>query len=101
MTTSSSDQRRFEPLFDIHPVTGASIEIFYADTGLATFGRGGVGWFWWPRRRGFAPDGRATGAFPTSYSAYRNALFAGCFGVQFGDSQRNAKILSSDIRKID
>ena len=39
---------RHEPLFDIHPMTGASIEVFFAD-GLATFGRGGAGWFWWCR----------------------------------------------------
>jgi hypothetical protein len=32
-----------EPLFDVHPETGASIEVFYADTGLATFGEGGPG----------------------------------------------------------
>jgi hypothetical protein len=37
MTTAN---RRHEPLFDIHPVTGASIEIFYADNGLTTFGPG-------------------------------------------------------------
>jgi hypothetical protein len=42
---------RHELLFDIHPVTGASIEVFFADR-LATFGRGGAGWFWWSRRRG-------------------------------------------------
>ena len=47
MTMSSN---RHEPLFDIHPMTGASIEVFFAD-GLATFGRGGAGWFWWSRRR--------------------------------------------------
>ena len=40
---NASDRRH--PLFDIHPVTGASIEVFFAD-GLATFGRGGAGWFW-------------------------------------------------------
>lgn len=43
---------RYEPLFDVHPVTGASIEVFFADRRLATFGRGGAGWFWWLRRRG-------------------------------------------------
>jgi hypothetical protein len=31
---------RYSPLFDIHPVTGVSIEIFYVDTMLETFGRG-------------------------------------------------------------
>ena len=34
--TMSGD--RHQPLFDVHPVTGASIEVFYAH-GLATFGR--------------------------------------------------------------
>lgn len=63
-----------EPLFDIHPHTGATIEVFFADRSLETFGRCGAGWFWWPRRRGSAPDGPATGPFPTSYAAYRQAI---------------------------
>jgi hypothetical protein len=71
---SSRDQRRFEPLFDIHPVTCASIEVFFTDKTLETFGSAGAGWFWWPRRRGFAPDGPAIGPFSTSYSAYRDAF---------------------------
>ena len=58
-----------EAFFDIHPVTGATIEMFYADRSLETFGRCGAGWFWWPRRRGFAPDGPAIGPIPTIYSA--------------------------------
>jgi hypothetical protein len=70
-----------EPLFDVHPRTGASIEVFYADRTLETFGKCGAGWFWWLRRRGCAPDGSATGPFPTSYSAYRNAL-------EYGEPQR-------------
>jgi HlyD family secretion protein len=75
MTMPSIDRRHHhEPLFDVHPVTGASVEVFYADRTLETFGRVGAGWFWWPRRRGFAPDGAARGPFPTSYSAYRRAL---------------------------
>jgi len=65
-----------EPLFDVHPRTGASIEVFYADRTLETFGRCGPGWFWWSRRPGFAPDGPASGAFPTSYAAYRHAMTA-------------------------
>jgi hypothetical protein len=71
-----SEDRRHQhaPMFAIHSVTGASIEIFFADRTLESFGRIGVGWFWWPRQRGFAPDGAAVGPFPTSYSAYRNAL---------------------------
>jgi hypothetical protein len=73
-TPKPTQPPRHEPLFDVHPRTGASIEVFYADRTLETFGRGGVGWFWWPRRRGFAPDGPPTGPFATSYSAYRNAM---------------------------
>jgi hypothetical protein len=65
---------RHEPIFDIDPTTGASIEIFYADRTLESFGSDGAGWFWWQRRRGCAPDSRAVGPFPTSYSAYRDAL---------------------------
>jgi hypothetical protein len=76
MSRTHSCQRKFAPLFDIHPVTGASVEIFYADRTMETFGRGGAGWFWWRRRRGFAPDGPAHGPYPTSYSAYRDAFGA-------------------------
>ena len=32
-----------EQLFDIHPQTGAAVEVFYADRSLETFGRGGAG----------------------------------------------------------
>ena len=56
--TMSSNRR--EPLFDVRPLTGASIEVFYAD-GLATFGRSGAGWFYWSRRQGSAPDGPIRG----------------------------------------
>jgi hypothetical protein len=66
--------QKYEPLYDINPETGVSIEVFYSDRTLETFGRGGAGWFWWPRRRGFSPDGPATGPFATSYAAYRHAL---------------------------
>jgi hypothetical protein len=65
---------RHEPLFDVHPRTGASIEVFYSDRTLETFGRCGAGWFWWSRRRGFSPAGLATGPFVTSYAAYRHAM---------------------------
>ena len=63
-----------EPLFDVHPQTGATIEVFYADRSMETFGRCGAGWFWWRRRRGFAPDSNATGPFATTYAAYRHAM---------------------------
>jgi hypothetical protein len=70
----SSDRRKLEPLFDVHPVTGSSFEVFYADRTLETFGNRGAGWFWHARRSGFAPAGAARGPFPTSYSAFHDAL---------------------------
>jgi hypothetical protein len=75
--TSCPQRARHEPLFDIHPRTGAGIEVFYADHTLETFGKCGGGWFWWSRRPGAAPDGLATGPFATSYAAYRNAMGTG------------------------
>jgi hypothetical protein len=72
--TSNPGQARHEPLYDIDPRTGASIEIFYGDRALETFGRCGAGWFYWVRRRGFSPAEPATGPFATSYAAYRHAL---------------------------
>jgi hypothetical protein len=63
-----------EPLFDVHPLTGVSIEVFFADRTVETFGRGGAGWFWWSRRPKCAPDGSAIGPFATSYAAYRHAM---------------------------
>jgi hypothetical protein len=65
---------RREPIHDVHPLTGAKVEVFYADRTMETFGRSGAGWFWWPRRRGFSPDGPATGPFATRYAAYRHAV---------------------------
>jgi hypothetical protein len=49
-----------------------------------SFGRGGAGWFWWSRRRGFSPDGPATGPFATSYAAYRHVMNSGDLTVLFG-----------------
>jgi hypothetical protein len=59
---------RYEPLYDTDPVTGVRIEA------LETFGRGGAGWFWWPRERCCSPNGPAAGPFPTRYAAYRHAV---------------------------
>src|ERR1019366_7562451 len=72
--TSYLQRARHEPLHDIVPETGVSIEVFYTDRTLETFGSGGAGWFWWPRRRGLSPNGPATGPFATSYAAYRHAM---------------------------
>ena len=55
-------------------MTGASIEVFYADRSLETFGWKGAGWFWHARKPGFAPDGPARGPLPTRYAAYRHAV---------------------------
>jgi hypothetical protein len=78
---ATSHPRQREPLFDVHPRTGISFEVFYSDRTLETFGRRGAGWFWWSRRRGFSPEGPATGPFPTSYAAYRHALTAQQLGA--------------------
>jgi hypothetical protein len=66
-----------EPLYEIDPRSGVSIEVFYADRVLAgSFGTRS-GWFWWTFQRGFLPDGPPTGPFATSYTAYRDALEIG------------------------
>ena len=74
MRTLASNPTQHEPIYDIVPETGVSIEVFYTDRTMETFGRGSAGWFWWPRRRGSSPDGSATGPFATSYAAYRHAM---------------------------
>jgi hypothetical protein len=74
MHASTSNPRQRDPLFDVHPCTGVSFEVFYTDRTLETFGRCGSGWFWWSRRRGFSPKGPTTGPFATSFAAYRHAL---------------------------
>jgi hypothetical protein len=84
--TSNLQNASREPLYDINPLTGISIEVFYSDRTLETFGRGGAGWFWWLRRRGFSPDGPATGPFATNFAAYRHALGAS-LGANGGPSK--------------
>ena len=82
-----------EPLFDVHPRTGVSFEVFFSDRAMETFGRGGAGWFWWPRLSGFSPEGPATGPFATSYAAYRHATGA----VLFGRRERLTHNVNTDI----
>jgi hypothetical protein len=65
-----------EPLYEINPFSRISIEVFYSDHTLETFGRRGAGWFWWHRWRGHPPEGLPTGPFPTSYAAYRHAMIS-------------------------
>jgi hypothetical protein len=62
-----------EPLYDIDPRTGASIEVFYADRALETFGRDQVG-SGALASAAFSPEGPPTGPFATSYAAYRHAM---------------------------
>ena len=73
-TPKPTQPPRHEPLFDVHPRTGSTIEVFYADRTVETFGRCGAGWFWCCRRRGLSSVGLATGPFATSYAAYRHAI---------------------------
>jgi hypothetical protein len=71
-----SDRKRgtaHEPLYDIDPRTGATLEIFYADRALAASFGAPAGWFWWSCERDF-PPGPATGPFANSYLAYRDML---------------------------
>jgi hypothetical protein len=74
MEASAMQCTAHDPLYDIDPRTGTTIEVFYADRALETFGRCGAGWFWYSRQRGFAPDGQPIGPFATSYAAYRHAM---------------------------
>jgi hypothetical protein len=73
-----SDPKRHtagEPLYDIDPQTGASVEIFYADGAVASsFGAREAGWFWWTCQSGSLPEGEPSGPFGTSYAAYCEAL---------------------------
>jgi hypothetical protein len=73
-TSGPGNRARHKPLYDVIPGTEVGIEVFFSDRTMETFGRVGAGWFWWPRRRGFAPKGERSGPFATSYAAYRHAL---------------------------
>ena len=83
-----SDPKRhtvLDPLYNIDPQTGASVEIFYADRALATsFGARDAGWFVWSCRAGSLPDGLPTGPFATSYSAFREAAYFAPQAPSFG-----------------
>lgn len=71
-----SDPKRrtaYEPLYDIDPQTGASVEIFYADPAVArSFGTSEAGWFWWTCHSGSLPHDLPSGPFANSYLAYRD-----------------------------
>jgi hypothetical protein len=71
---ASAMQCARDPIYDINPTTGVSIEVFFWACTLETFGKCGGGWLWWSRRRGCSPDGSPIGPFATSYAAYRHAM---------------------------
>jgi hypothetical protein len=73
-----------EPLYDVDPNSGDSVEVFYADDVLAKSFGTRPGWFWWRCRRGSLPDGLVTGPFPTSYAAYRDTPGSPKTVAQFG-----------------
>jgi hypothetical protein len=78
IVTARAKRPAYEPLYDIDPRSGASIEVFYADRVLAeSFGRPGAGWCWWSCQPGCLPDALPAGPFATCYAAYRDALGAG------------------------
>jgi hypothetical protein len=74
VTARAARRAAYEPLYDIDPHTGASIEVFYADRVLAESFGTRAGWFWWACQHGRLPDDPPIGPFATSYTAYRNAL---------------------------
>jgi hypothetical protein len=73
ITSNLSRRPTHEPLYDIDPHSGATIEVFYGDAVLArSFGAGGSGWFWWSCRRGRLPDKPPSGPFGTNYLTHRD-----------------------------
>jgi hypothetical protein len=74
LTSEKAPRPQYEPLYDINPRTGATIEVFFADRVLAqAFGANGAGWFWWSCQPGCLPNCPPAGPFLTSYAAYRQA----------------------------
>jgi hypothetical protein len=63
---------KYEPLYDVDPRTGATVEIFFADRVLADMR--GAGWHWWNTQAGEVPEWPPHGPFSTSYGAYRDAM---------------------------
>jgi hypothetical protein len=72
---TSCAKRAYEPLYEIDPHTGITIEIFYADQVLAASFGANAGWYWWSCHRGSRP-GQPHGPFHSGYRAYGDALFS-------------------------
>jgi hypothetical protein len=82
-----------DPLYEIDHQTGATIEVFYANRTLETFGGCGAGWFWWLRRQGCSPGGLPTGPFVRATQRIamrwlRECRSAAMHGAAFADPQR-------------
>jgi hypothetical protein len=64
-----------EPLYDTNPRTGATLEVFYADTALATcLSIRRAGWCHWTCRPGCWQPTTPRGPFASRYVAYRDAV---------------------------
>ena len=63
-------------LYEIDPRSGATIEIFYADSAFAqSFGARAAGWYWRHRQADYSA-GVPAGPFLICLDAYRDALAA-------------------------
>jgi hypothetical protein len=68
----------FEPIHDLDPRSGTTIEVFYVGSGLAnSAGLRRSGWFYSRGREGSLRRDPPIGPFTTAYSAYRAALGTG------------------------
>ena len=86
MASSSPRKRRYGPLFDVHPVTGDSIEVFYADRTLESFGRLGAGWYWWSRQARVCSRRPGMGPSHELFGISRRSAFCGRSRAIVGDS---------------
>ncbi len=69
---ASATERRCEPLQSVHPLTGASIEVFYGDRVFVSME--GEGWFWWTRDPGGIAEWPPHGPFASGSLAYLDAM---------------------------
>jgi hypothetical protein len=60
-----------EPLYEVDPITGVTVDVFYATATLASSFSACPGWYWRTWRGGSFPD-TPVGPFSTQYAAYRN-----------------------------
>src|SRR5579862_7338114 len=99
ITPKSEAYPQHEPLYDVDPRTGDTVEIFYADGALAKSFGTRSGWFWWSCRSGSLPDG-LSGPFPTSYAAYHDTPGSPKPAAHFG-KRRHPSICSENEHCLD